>query len=917
MNAAIEGDLLGSPIPKDGPSWSWTGLLGKATREPGEPEHVLENLTGHSVWFRWTAPSSGPFGLVAGRPDADWFSAGVTLDRLRPAIPHLGASVYRDANNPGELKLVAGPDRSWTGTGVTRFEAVSGETYCIAFEGNYLSPTQPATVELVPLPSTPPPNDQAQSATPWPPEAAFQWVSLAGATRESDEPGWGSWNEPVLSFQPFTQWFYFPADRGGNSAWFRWVAPASGRFGLEALFPASFPQLAVFRIPDPAPLPLSWNSLVRVDAVTNVIRDSDTTWNASPQLRSVISAEVGDTFLFQVDQLIPSIAAEEGSYPLRQTITNALGRLSLKPLPGSFDDFSNAVGMGTHDEVFRDAPFASLEPGEPPMPGGATGSLWWRWTAPADTMAGVSGAVDAFSGTRVDALTPVPLPAPAGQHLSRFPVRAGVTYHFRTAPDPGGRTGFGITILCRNDRIENAAEYPPGSTTLTLPPGIASQDPGEPETTFGMEIGISWVRWTPPSPGRFALTCRNGGGRIATVVRRLPGDVQEVVPFMTEVPTTYVDVDVAEPLYIGIETPDRVLHTGGQLQVEALPSQDSTDQPRTLAWPSGTAGDSIPYRITGTAESGEAAHAGRPAHASLWYDATVPSDGRWELWFAGYGRPRLVLYRNNPPGTLIPVISLSPAESLGIASITASLDAQAGDRFRIAIEPGSFSGLTWDVPEIQLQILPALTHDTVATALALTNRLTGQTTLGGSLDGDEPDPGPGGPWSSVWYHTAASSDGRSAILVSGGESGKPWGPLLRVYRKEDSGRLSLLGRNVRGLNPQTAVATATSLPQDPLWIQVLSERDHPEFFTIESARRSSLPNAPAVQLRPVGPGRQVDLVGDGSGLMQIEVSNDLEHWTPFGDTLAGRVSTWTGYRPAAIQAPETETDGTIFIRRRP
>ena len=113
------------------------------------------------------------------------------------------------------------------------------------------------------------------------------------------------------------------------------------------------------------------------------------------------------------------------------------------------------------------------------------------------------------------------------------------------------------------------------------------------------------------------------------------------------------------------------------------------------------------------------------------------------------------------------------------------------------------------------------------------------------------------------------------------------------------------------------MATVISLPHEPLWIQVLSEREHPEFFTIESKRWSSLPNAPSVRLQPVGPGRQVDLVGDGSGLVQIEVSNDLEHWTPFGDTLAGRVSTWTGYRPAAIQAPEPETDGTIFIRRHP
>lgn len=96
----------------------------------------------------------------AGRPSRH----GMVFWRRDAPASETGNSLPRSCGLPrcksgGELNLVAAPDRSWTGNGVTRFEAVSGVTYCIAFEGYYVTPTQPATVDLIPLPSSPPPND--------------------------------------------------------------------------------------------------------------------------------------------------------------------------------------------------------------------------------------------------------------------------------------------------------------------------------------------------------------------------------------------------------------------------------------------------------------------------------------------------------------------------------------------------------------------------------------------------------------------------------------------------------------------------------------------------------------------------------------------------------------------------------------
>jgi photosystem II stability/assembly factor-like uncharacterized protein len=90
----------------------------KATREPGEPRHAGAP-GGASVWYRWTAPASGP--VTIGTRDSDFdTSLGV----------YTGSSV-------GSLRAVASNDDAAKGvrTSRVRFTARAGRRYRIAVDG--------------------------------------------------------------------------------------------------------------------------------------------------------------------------------------------------------------------------------------------------------------------------------------------------------------------------------------------------------------------------------------------------------------------------------------------------------------------------------------------------------------------------------------------------------------------------------------------------------------------------------------------------------------------------------------------------------------------------------------------------------------------------------------------------------------
>ena len=133
-----------------------------ATKEAGEPSHSPDgNLGGKSVWYRWTAPSSGTASLN---------TSGSTFDTL--------LAVYTGSSVSALAAIVKNDDDPQGGvtTSVVEFNAVSGTTYQIAVDG-FDADQGNITLNFT-LPGSPTPTP-----TPTPAPNTVQFTSsTAGAT---------------------------------------------------------------------------------------------------------------------------------------------------------------------------------------------------------------------------------------------------------------------------------------------------------------------------------------------------------------------------------------------------------------------------------------------------------------------------------------------------------------------------------------------------------------------------------------------------------------------------------------------------------------------------------------------------------------------------------------------------------------
>jgi hypothetical protein len=90
-----------------------------ASKEPGEPAHAFD-VGGHSVWYRWTAPLSGP---------VEFNTAGSTFDTT--------LAIYTGADVTSLSLVAANDDDTAAGVHTSRlsFDAEAGVTYQIAIDG--------------------------------------------------------------------------------------------------------------------------------------------------------------------------------------------------------------------------------------------------------------------------------------------------------------------------------------------------------------------------------------------------------------------------------------------------------------------------------------------------------------------------------------------------------------------------------------------------------------------------------------------------------------------------------------------------------------------------------------------------------------------------------------------------------------
>ena len=187
-------DSFASATQIDGLPQSWTGSNFAATVQAGEPNHS-GILADHSVWYRWTAPSSGSMAFEACRPDFAVAAAVYTGTRLtaltergRSGDARAGRCAYEGERAP--------------------FSARAGETYWLAVATSVFQ-LRSGNVELALFPV--PANDQIGAATTL--TGAFAFALGQTNVDASHQVGEGQHADNPI---------------GDHSVWYRWTAPAAG-----------------------------------------------------------------------------------------------------------------------------------------------------------------------------------------------------------------------------------------------------------------------------------------------------------------------------------------------------------------------------------------------------------------------------------------------------------------------------------------------------------------------------------------------------------------------------------------------------------------------------------------------------------------------------------------------------------------
>jgi hypothetical protein len=201
-----------------------------ATKQSGEPDH-LGNPGGSSVWYSWTAPASGRVTLstnevpsYAPPSSSGGYGVGTIYWQIIPGPPTCGNLI--DQNPPPVFYPLFA---AYTGTAVAsltsanylpaalaafpnmvEFDAVKGQTYQIAFDGNLGTTGDiPFYLELTPPAS----NDSFAKRIPLHGIYVVATGYNAGATHQTGEPVFGS--------------------SSGKTVWWSWTAPASGTVSID------------------------------------------------------------------------------------------------------------------------------------------------------------------------------------------------------------------------------------------------------------------------------------------------------------------------------------------------------------------------------------------------------------------------------------------------------------------------------------------------------------------------------------------------------------------------------------------------------------------------------------------------------------------------------------------------------------
>ncbi|MCC5874643.1 MAG: trypsin-like peptidase domain-containing protein [Candidatus Sumerlaeia bacterium] len=257
-----------------GASGQMEGTTLGATRQPGEPEHWSGSTAG-SVWYTWTAPSSG----------------AVTFETCEVATYDTATAVYT-GSSVGELTLIARDADGCDFRSRVTFNVQGGTTYRIAMSG---FEDQTGTFRL---------DWELGETIPEPPNNNFPGQTISGASGQMDGTTLGSTRQPG---EP-EHW----SDSTAGSVWYTWTAPSSGEVTFETCEVASY---------DTATAVYTGSS---VGELTLIARDADEcnfrsrvtfTAQAGSTYRIAMSGYEDKTGTFRLDWFMPNLPTPTPSQP--------------------------------------------------------------------------------------------------------------------------------------------------------------------------------------------------------------------------------------------------------------------------------------------------------------------------------------------------------------------------------------------------------------------------------------------------------------------------------------------------------------------------------------------------------------------------------------------------------------------------
>ncbi len=641
----LTGPLLAAPPANDAfanrITLSGTGTLNtagsnvEATKEAGEPFH-WGSTGGKSVWWSWTAPSSGVCVMN---------TFGSNFDTLLAV--YTGSSV-------NALSLIASNDdtsgaQSWVSLSVS-----AGTTYQIAVDG-YSSSTGSISL-TVEQPVPPPANDSFATRDTLSGAPTSMAGTNVGATVEAGEPSHAGYSPNA-------------------TVWWTWTAPATGECPFQVTNASFTSVMGIYT-------GTALNGLTQVGSAysTNI---ASVPVVAGTSYQIAVGGFSSGTFTLNVGSIMPpppnDLFADRLALPSSITLISGTSQGATKEAgepdhggsPGGRSVWYSWTAPSTGELTLQ-----VTNNSFGPLVGVYTGSSLNSLT----TVAG--GSLTNILSFQVVAATTYQI-AIDGTNSGAFTLNFGAVI-----PPPV------------NDLFASRISVGTGPALIQGTNQGASREPWETVVfdPWGMPIGKTvWWSFTPAVSGECAIQIYNAAfiPYVQVFTGSGPGSLVQAAP--NGFGGSVVTVSAGVTYHLAV---DSYSLGGGSSGTFALQINDPLPPPSNDSFAnrvvlSGMSARANGYNNAATKEAGEPSHASDTGGKSVWYSWTAPDTGSYTLYlYTGVttGTPfinSLVgIYTGTSVGDLTSVASTS---GQNVTSLTLPLSAVAGTTYQIAIDGSSTS----------------------------------------------------------------------------------------------------------------------------------------------------------------------------------------------------------------------------------